>query len=152
MLSKETGFINLWQSLLLADDGTAAGMNMNGVYKLSDTTMDGFAFSATYRWSTAAISSSISLSILPNQLNFIAQLDSGIISTVKIGQITLRWSFTIFMSVNVYCKGERHGGHMSASSATLLMKYYDDNNTLTSTFDVTFERRQTAQLLHCWIN
>ena len=47
MLSKETGFINLRQSLLLADDGTAAGMNMNGVYKLSDTTMDGFAFSAT---------------------------------------------------------------------------------------------------------
>jgi hypothetical protein len=78
MLSKETGFINLRQSLLLADDGTAAGMNMNGVYKLSDTTMDGFAFSATYRWSTAAISSSISLSILPNQLDFIAQLDSGI--------------------------------------------------------------------------
>ena len=49
------------------------------------------------------------------------------------------------MSVNVYCKGERHGGHMSASSAILSMKYYDDNNTLTSTFDVTFERRQTAQ-------
>ena len=33
------------------------------------------------------------------------------------------------MSVNVYCKGARHGGHMSASSAILLMKYYDDNNT-----------------------
>ena len=75
MLSKETGFINLRQSLLLT---AAAGMNMNGVYKLCDNAIDGFAFLAPYRWSTAAISWSISLSILPNQLYFIAQLDSGI--------------------------------------------------------------------------
>lgn len=51
------------------------------------------------------------------------------ISTMKIGQMTLQGSFHIHVSVNVYCKGERHGGHMSASSAILLMKYYDDNNT-----------------------
>ena len=75
MLSKETGFINLRQSLLLT---AAAGMNMNGVYRLYDNAIDGFAFWAPYRWSTAAISWSISLSILPNQLYFIAQLDSGI--------------------------------------------------------------------------
>ena len=41
MLSKETGFINLRQSLLLT---AAAGMNMNGVYKLCDNAIDGFAF------------------------------------------------------------------------------------------------------------
>lgn len=92
MLSKETGFINLRQSLLLT---AAAGMNMNGVYKLCDNAIDGFAFWLRIGGQQRQ---SHGLSLFPYYPTNSTLLPNWIvasISTMKIGQMTLQGSFHI---------------------------------------------------------